>query len=281
LKLHIALVQLQSRLGDVEYNVGRHIAVLDELKSYKPNIVCFPELSLTGYMIKDLAYELAGSCLEGAKRISKYVQDKQRVIVGAIVENKLGLVHNAAIILEKDKMTGVVKKFYLPTYGLFEEMKYFTSGNPVKDIMTFELDDSRFGVVICEDAWHPEPIECLARLGAHIVFCISSSPVRGVHRPRDDMMLPIEDQWLSIIKAHAIMNGIYMAFVNRAGPEDEEYFWGGSALVSPYGEILARGRRYEPDLVTYEIETDEVARARRFSSFREHKVGFHEILRKL
>lgn len=157
-------------------------------------------------------------------------------------------------------------------------MRYFTPADPSYDLRTFDSGKVRFGVIICEDAWHPEPSEALARMGADVIFCIASSPARGIHQPNAKGELLIERQWKNLLAAHAIMNNAFLVFVNRAGAEDEEYFWGGSMVVSPSGEVIASARRYEPDLLTVELDLSEVEKARRMSSFKDHRAKLHRIL---
>lgn len=280
MKLRVALAQISSELGEVHSNAEKHISILNKLEDRKVDLICFPELSLTGYMIKDLAYELSDACWNEAIRIARRVGSRKRAILGAVVQDDFGFVYNAALTLGDHKVLGIVRKSYLPTYGLFEEKRYFNMGDPSHNIC-FNFGNVRYGVLICEDMWHPEPAEYLARLGSQIIFCLASSPVRGVHSPKHGKFLPIEDQWIALLKAQALMNNVFVAFVNRVGPEDEECFWGGSALVSPSGELLARAKLFHPDLVTAEIDLEEIQRVRRFSSFRDHMKRFHELLREL
>ncbi len=245
------------------------------------NIVAFPELSLTGYLIKDVAFEVSDRCQEALAEISSSVARNQRCIVGYVRENKPGLIENAAAVVGTNRILGSTAKFYLPTYGLFEEMRYFSSGQPTRDLKVFSIGACRFGVIVCEDAWHPEPAEALARMGCDIIFCISSSPARGIHMTNKRKELPIELQWKTLLGAHALMNNVFMVFVNRAGAEDEEFFWGGSMVISPSGEVMASAKRFRDDLTVVDVDLREVARSRRFSSFKDHKERFHRVLESL
>jgi len=133
----------------------------------------------------------------------------------------------------------------------------------------------KFSVVICEDAWHPELVELLARLGADLVFICSSSPIRGLYGKEETF---IERIWKAINITRAVENTVYIAFVNRVGVEDEEYFWGGSMIVSPDGEIIVRGKNMEEDLVVTNVDVHVIRRARRFSSFKVHRTEIHKLL---
>jgi predicted amidohydrolase len=280
-RARVGLAQISSRIGNVRENVKRHVEVMKRAGDDEADLTCFPELSLPGYSLKDLAFEVVDDCQVALASLARRTVEGQRVMCGYVKQDALGLVQNSAAILGDGRVLGTTSKFFLPTYGLFEELRYFVPGNPKTDLRVFESDKCRFGVIICEDAWHPEPIQALARLGAEIVFCLASSPARGVSRAEPDGELPIESQWLALLRAHALMSNVFIAFVNRVGPEDAEFFWGGSTLVSPGGETLARAKRDEADWVTADIDLDEVKRARRFSSFRDYRAEFHEVLRDL
>lgn len=279
--LKVGLAQTASKLGSVRLNARNHIALIEKANDEEVDIVSFPELSLPGYSLKDLAYEVVDEGQRALKGIAQRTIRGRRAICGLVTQDALGLIRNSAAVLGDGKVLGTTSKFFLPTYGLFEELRYFVPGDPRTELRVFEGGGCRFGVVICEDAWHPEPIQALARLGADVVFCLASSPARGVGRPEQESGLPIQARWLSLLKAHALMNNVFVAFVNRAGPEDEEFFWGGSTLVSPTGDVLAKAKNDEPDWVTATIDLDDVKRARRFSSFKDYRPEFHEVLRDL
>jgi predicted amidohydrolase len=277
----IGLAQISSKIGNVKENTRRHLAVMKKAAAGKVDLTCFPELSLSGYSLKDLAYEMAGDCERELGAVARMTVHGRRAVCGYVKQDALGLVHNSAAVMGDGKVVGSTSKFFLPTYGLFEELRYFVPGNPKTDLKVFGSEKCKFGVIICEDAWHPEPIQALARLGAEVVFCLASSPARGIGKSDPVGELPIESQWLSLLRAQALMNNVFIVFVNRAGPEDEEFFWGGSSVVSPTGEMLARAKEDETDWVTVDIDLDEVKRARRFSSFRDYRAEFHEVLRDL
>ena len=272
----IGLAQVRSKLGDVKWNLSHHLEYINRAKREDVDILAFPELSLTGYMIKDLVYELADDCRKALVELEKSSKDIC-VLAGFVEEVRPGIYQNSMAVICDGKFLGTIPKLYLPNYGLFEESKYFKSGSAGQQRI-FTYKGLGFGAVICEDAWHPEPVELLARLGADLVFVASSSPLRGLYGSCETR---IEEIWHAINVTRAVENTVYVAFVNRVGPEDEEYFWGGSMLISPEGEVLARGRKMEEDLVIAQVSVHVLRRARRFSSFKEHKVGAHRILGEL
>lgn len=280
-KVRVGLAQISSKIGNVNENTKRHAAVMKKADADKVDFTCFPELSLPGYSLKDLAYEVVDDCQVALNGLARRTTLRQRVMCGYVKQDALGLIQNSAAVMGGGRLIGTTSKFFLPTYGLFEELRYFAPANPKTDLRVFEGGNCRFGVIVCEDAWHPEPIQALARLGAEVIFCLASSPARGIGQSEPGGELPIESQWMSLLKAHALMSNVFIAFVNRVGPEDDEFFWGGSALISPIGEIKARARKDVEDWVAIDIDLDEVKRARRFSSFRDYRPEFHEVLRDL
>ncbi len=269
----IGLAQIHSLLGDVEENLTKHLEYIDKARSLGVDILAFPELSLTGYLLRDLAYELSDKCLKTLKEIEKASKDIS-VLVGLVEEPRFGIYRNSIAVISDGELKGFIPKLYLPSYGLFEESRYFKEGD-IKDVKIFEHKGLKFGVVICEDAWHPEPIELIARLGADLVFINASSPLRGLYSRGDTF---IEKIWEAINITRAVENTVYIAFTNRVGVEDEEYFWGGSMVVSPDGEILARGKKLEEDLIMADVNVHAIRRARRFSSFKIHRTDIHKLL---
>ncbi|AWR96506.1 amidohydrolase [Acidianus sulfidivorans JP7] len=267
--MDIELAQINPKLGDVDYNLKKHMEIIETSMA---DCVIFPELSLTGYLLRDMVYEIHQ---KSEKAIQKIAEISKCSIVGTVKEYRYGILRNSAAVIIDGKID-YVYKFFLPTYGLFEEKRYFQPGDPLKDVKTFKYKDFTFGVVICEDAWHPEPIQALALKGADAVFIPSSSPMRKLQSN-----LAIEDNWKSLLKAHSLMNGIWSVFVNSVGSQEEEYFWGGSMVVSPYGTITVQGKKFEEELIKAKIDIDDVRKSRYFSSFRDFNRDFHRMLSNL
>lgn len=268
--MDIELAQIRPRLGDIEYNLKKHI---DVIETSTADCVIFPELSLTGYLLRDMVYEMPEKTKKAIEKISEI---SKCTIFGTVTEYRPGILRNSAAVVIDGKID-YVYKFFLPTYGLFEERRYFQPGDPLHDIKVFKYKDLKFGVIICEDAWHPEPAEVLAVRGADAIFIPSASPMRKVQVGK----LMIEDNWEALIKAHSLMNGIWTVFVNAVGAQEEEYFWGGSMVSSPFGTVIAKAKKFEEDRVRVRIDVEEVRKARYFSSFRDFNRDFHKVLSSL
>ncbi|AOL17041.1 amidohydrolase [Sulfolobus sp. A20] len=266
----VELAQIRSYLGNINKNFDKHIEIIETSTA---DCIVFPELSLTGYILKDLTYEVYKEAMKVTEKIAEKVS--KCAIFGTLKEMRKGIIRNSAAVVINGKLD-YVYKFYLPTYGLFEERRYFQRGDPLKDLKVFEYKGTRFGVVICEDAWHPEPIEAIALLGADAIFIPSASPMRKLSE-----RLMIEDNWDALLKAHSLMNTVWSVFVNVVGSQEEEYFWGGSRVISPLGETKLKLKLFYEDRGVVEITDNEIERARFFSSYRDHIKEFHSILDKL
>ena len=267
--LKVELAQIRPKLGDVEANLQKHLEII---QTSSADCIVFPELSLTGYVLRDLVYDVYK---ESEKAIEKLSQYTKCIIAGLVKEVRPGILRNATAVILDGKVN-FTYKFYLPTYGLFEERRYFQPGNPKTDLKVFQYKGYNFGVVICEDAWHYEPIEALSLMGADAIFIPAASPMR-----RLSSSLVIKDQWEALLKAHSIINGIWTVFVNTVGSQEEEFFWGGSMSVSPLGEIVVSAKLFEEDRIIVDINLNDVRKNRFFSSFRDHLQSFHEVLYKL
>ncbi|MCH4815878.1 MAG: nitrilase-related carbon-nitrogen hydrolase [Saccharolobus sp.] len=268
--IKVELAQIRSYPGDVYRNYKKHLEIIETTTA---DCVIFPELSLTGYIIKDLTYEIYKDAEEATRKIAEKVN--KCAVFGTIKEVRKGILRNSAAVIINGKLD-YIYKFYLPTYGLFEERRYFQRGDPLKDLKIFEYRDLKFGVVICEDAWHPEPIEALSLMGADAIFIPSASPMRKLREN-----LAIEESWDSLLKAHSLMNTVWTVFTNVVGSQEEEYFWGGSRVVSPLGDVKLKLKLFYEDRGVVEITENELLRARFFSSYRDHIREFHSILDKL
>ncbi len=277
--LRVALAQISTRIGDLEGNKEKHLSYIRLAKREGADLVVFPELSLTGYLLKDLAYEVPKHCAAAIQELASECIDIHAV-VGFVHEVRPGIVCNAAAVLGQGKVRCIIPKFYLPTYGLFEEGRYFKPGDPLRDLKVVDAGFGTFGVLICEDLWHPEPAEALALMGAEVIICIASSPLRGLNRPIGGRPW-IDHAWSALTTSAALMYGVHVVFVNRAGHEDEEFFWGGSRIVAPDGVERCSCSIMDEDFKICEIDLSENTRARRFSSFRIHLRDFHRALARL
>lgn len=253
----VALAQTKPHLGDVARNLQQHEEAVAAAKAAGADLVVFPELSLTGYHLKDdvpsVAQRVDGPVVRRLEELSRDVT----VVASLVEETSDYRFFNSALWIEQGAVRHVHRKVYLPTYGMFDESRYFARGGHVRALDT---GLGRGAMLVCEDLWHASTIYLAALDGALFVVCPSSSPLRGLSEgvEQDDNAR----FWELITRAYAQTYGIVVIYVNRVGFEDGVGFWGGSEVVDPHGRVLLKAPYYEPALVTCEIDLADVRRKR-------------------
>lgn len=249
--MKVFLAQTKPILGDTKKNLERIIQIVEEEILKKTDIVVFPELSLTGYLLEEMVYDVAinevpKELLELSKKIS--------IIFGAVELGEDLYHYNTAFYLEGGELKHKHRKVYLPTYGLFDEGRYFKEGESVR---AFDTKFGKVGMLICEDIFHQSNSYILAQDGAQVIFTITNSPTRMTSKG-----LEIENLWESICKATAVSNACFVVMVNRVGVEDGVNFWGGSFAVSPSGDIIKKLEQFRNDGQEVLIEKKEIVKVR-------------------
>lgn len=258
-KLKLAVAQIRPRLGDVPWNLAHHVDFVERAREEGSNLILFPELGLTGYSVRDLNSELALPINDKAFGKFKTLSKKISIVVGGIVREETGAIRNALIYFEAGEIKHVHFKVYLPTYGIFEEQRYFLPG---KKVEAFDTKFGKIGLLICEDLWHISLPYLLALQGAKLILAAAASPTRlsGEGKEHSAHQSNSEQH-----KSISRLLSVFLAFTNRVGFEDGVNFWGGSEIVSPHGEVLAACKLYDEDLVSHGIDLAEVDRARLFA----------------
>jgi len=179
------------------------------------------------------------------------------LVAGFVEETDDFHFYNSAVYFEAGAIHHVHRKAYLPTYGLFDESRYFARGDRVRSF------DSKFGrcaLLVCEDMWHPSTVYIAALDRALTVLCPSSSPVRGI---TDDAEQDNNARYWELLNAmYAQTFALSVVYANRVGFEDGVGFWGGSEVVDPSGARLAKARYYEEDLIVAEVNVKAARRQR-------------------
>ena len=255
-KTRLALAQMAPTLGDVARNLALHEKLAREAASHGANIVLFPELSLTGYFIKDLVSSVAvrrdGPEIRPLLALSRDVA----VVVGLVEEDAGHKFYNAAFYLEGGAIRHVHRKIYLPTYGIFDEQRYFAAGDRAR---AFDTPFGRMAVLLCEDMWHPSLPFLAAHDGADVILCGSSSPARGLGA---DGRFANATAWETANRAYAGLLTLYVAYTGRVGYEDGACFWGGSEVIAPSGEAVAKAPYLDEALLYAELDPGALRRAR-------------------
>jgi predicted amidohydrolase len=261
MNLKIALAQIDCRLADLEANLQTHLELAVAAKQQGAQLIVFPELGMTGYHLQERVAEAA--LPEQAEFLDPLREQSRRIdiLIGLVLESPDHRVYNSALYLSGGKILQRHDKVYLPTYGLFEEGKYFARGDRVA---AFDNAFSRCGILICEENWHPSAAHLLWIDGAKIFFSIHCSSA-GTASPKNP---PVPEPSTSpgacrlLSRFYARMFGAYFIFVNRAGTEGPFHFWGGSQIVDPFGEAEATAKYGEPDLLIHTLDLDKIREAR-------------------
>lgn len=256
----LALAQVDSVLGDMRRNIQKHVEFTQRAKAEGANVIVFPELSLSGYTVRDINWEAAlrlpaDDALSDLLELSRDIS----IIVGGIEESEEFGVFNSAFLMEDGKAISVHRKIYPPTYGMFEELRYFSPG---KFVRAFDTKVGRLGVLICEDLWHLPLPYILAEDKAQVIITLAASPTRVSGEPKKVAIAQINTEHHCTF---ARLLSSYVAFCNRVGFEDGVNFWGGSELISPSGDVVVQAKLFDEDMVFATINENEIRRARRSS----------------
>ena len=252
-KIKIVLAQISSKREDKEENLRRFEQATLKAKQQGADLVVFPELSLTGYVVRDQIYELAetvpGPATQRMESLAK--NTGLHIIFGMpeLSEKARATIYNTAVFIGPDGLIGKYRKMYLPTHSVFEEKRHFRSGN---QIAVFDTPLGKIGLCICYDIFFPEVARMVRLQGAELIVCISASP--AVRRSYFEILTA----------ARAIENTAFLAYVNLVGVEDGLQFWGGSRLVSPTGDLLAKAKYDEEDFVLCDVRYSDLRSAEAF-----------------
>ncbi len=250
MRFKVALAQMECSVGDKEANLGKMEEMVREARRGGAELVVFPELSLTGYLCRDLFYELAEPVPgPSTERVAELAKEQEVYIVFGMPEKSTisgSILYNSSVLVGPEGLVGSYRKMFLPTHSVFEEKRYFRPGGRVE---VFDTGLCRIGLMICYDTFFPEVSRLLRLRGAELIVCISASP--GVRR----------SYFETLLSARALENTVHLAYVNLAGREDGLNFWGGSRLIGPTGSIIARAKYDEEDLVIGEVDLHDAERA--------------------
>jgi predicted amidohydrolase len=261
MKARLRIAQQDSTLGNFEDNLQQHLSQVETAIRDGIEFIVFPELSLSGYNLQDAAQDIAlpitDSRFEPLRTLSKHIS----ILCGGVELSDDFGVYNAAFFFEDGEARTVHRKVFLPTYGMFEELRYFSAGQRIAPFHSRRL--GTVGVAICEDNWHVTLPYLLAMQGAKVLFSLIASPLRVDSQTGE---LKIATTWEMMTRTYANLFSIYVVMANRVGNEDGLSYWGGSEIVSPSGELIAKAKVFESDLIDSVIDLQEVKRARLRSS---------------
>ena len=253
----VVVAQTNPRLGDVQTNLADHLERIDRARKGGADLIVFPELSLTGYFLKDQVYDLGldpeadpiAALVDASKHIS--------IAFGFVERTAEGRLYNTFAFLEQGAILGLHRKVHLVSYGLFDEERDFAAGD------RFELIESRlgrFGPLLCEDMWHTPSAYLHFLADADALLIASASPARGVEAPGPG--LGSQRAWDLILRASALLYRTWVVYAGRVGWEDGIGFGGTSGIYDPFGNPVARLEGLEPGEIEGELTSAALHRAR-------------------
>ncbi|MBW3660889.1 MAG: carbon-nitrogen hydrolase [Gemmatimonadetes bacterium] len=253
--VRLRVVQSAPLLGDVDANLAAHAETIAEAADDGRQLVVFPELSLTGYALGDLVDAVALDPSHPRWPDLLALSAKIDVVVGFVERGGDGWLHNAAAYLSGGRLLHLHRKTYLPTYGMFDEGRFFVPGDTLE---TFEAPWGRGALVICEEAWHPSVVHAAVGAGAHLLIVTANAPGR---RPIDGGW-ESQRAWRAILSAYARLYAVGVVFASRVGWEEGLLFGGASAVWGFAGRTIAQAREIEPETLDAVLEPDDFRRAR-------------------
>ncbi len=252
-KIRLALAQISSKRENKSENLRKIEELTIKAKEQGADLIIFPEMSLTGYVILDQVYELAetipGPSTDKVETLAK--KTGMHIVFGMpeLSEKTQATIFNTAVLVGPKGLIGKYRKMYLPTHSVFEEKRYFRPGY---EPAAFETGIGNIGLSICYDVFFPEVFRLSRLKGAQLIICISASP--AVRRGYFEILTC----------ARALENTAFIAYVNLAGVEDGLQFWGGSRLVCPTGEVVAKAKYDEEDFVVCDVNFGDLRAAETF-----------------
>jgi predicted amidohydrolase len=271
--LRIALAQIAPRLGLLDENLAHHHALIAEARTGGAGLVVFPELGLTGYLLQDLAAEVAmrlddprllelaaaTAAAPGSANGDTPASGGISAIVSFVEESADHRLFIAVALLEDGRVRHVQRKLFLPTYGLFDERRFFAAGDLLR------ATPSRLGIgvglSVCEDFWHLAVPQLLALDGAQLLVNVSSSPGRDL-AALNEVGLGTATSWRTLLRTYAQLTTSFVVFVNRVGVDESISFWGGSEVIGPNGDAVFSAPLYDEGLYFVDVDLGDVRRER-------------------
>jgi predicted amidohydrolase len=258
-RLTVALAQIAPQLGQLQANLARHHELIEEARGHSADLVVFPELGLTGYQLQDLAAEVAIRLDDPRLAGLAAATEDLSAVVSFVEESADHRLFIAAALLEDGEIRHVHRKLFLPTYGLFDERRFFAAGDLLR------ATPSRLGVgiglAVCEDFWHLTVPQLLALDGAQVLINVSSSPGRDL-AATNEVGLGTATSWRNLMRTYAQLTTSVIVFCNRVGVDESISFWGGSEVIAPNGQALFSAPMFTEGLFLAEVPLADVRRER-------------------
>ncbi|MDP2915837.1 MAG: nitrilase-related carbon-nitrogen hydrolase [Candidatus Aminicenantes bacterium] len=258
--MKVVLAQTAPRLGNIKKNLELHLKTIDWARREKADLVVFPELSLTGYKLRDLVETVAADP-ERSKEIRelKTLSRDVGIVFGFVEEraSQKGLFYNSAAFCAKGRILHIHRKVFLPTFGMFEELRFFAPG---RNFRVFDTPWGKMGLMICRDFLHYNASYLLYAGGAETMIVISAAPGRGLSGGGG---FASSRMWELMGEAMGRFSQAFVLYCNRVGLEDGAAFAGGSFVFDPMGRRLAQAAYFEPELLIQDLDLNRIRKARK------------------
>lgn len=248
-RLRIGMAQINTTVGDFKVNTEKILEAIAQGRALGVDLLTFPELAICGYPPEDLLLK-PKFIEENLKSLDRVIDGSSDITVVVGFVDAKGDIYNAAAVIHDSKLGGVYHKIYLPNYGVFDENRYFQAGN---ECTVFVIAGVNVGINICEDIWYEAgPATIQAYAGADVIVNISASPYHFGKRDFRERMLG----------ARASDNVAIVAHNNLVGGQDELVFDGNSIIMDEKGQLVARGKQFEEDMIIADLDVESVFRTR-------------------
>jgi len=248
-RIRVGMAQINTTVGDFKGNTQKVLEAVSQARSLGVDLLTFPELTICGYPPEDLLLrpQFIEENLKSLDRVME--QSSGLTVVIGFVDAK-GDIYNAAAVLHDGRLAGVYHKIYLPNDGVFDENRYFQAG---RECPIYVINGVGVGINICEDIWYEAgPATVQASAGAEVIVNISASPYHFGKRNFRERML----------KTRASDNMVIIVHNNLVGGQDELVFDGNSMVLDEKGQVIARGKQFEEDLIVADLDVETVFQAR-------------------
>jgi predicted amidohydrolase len=265
--LKLCLAQFLPKKGDYPYNLERIGLIFEQLRAENKqvDVLSFPETGLTGYFLEGGVRESARTQKQVFEDLNKLYLSKMGKyaplldLTTGYYEEFNGAIYNAAIYVTLGgEGSGIVanhRKFFLPTYGVFDEERFVSRGRKVQ---AFDTRFGRFGMLICEDVWHSVTGSLLALQGAKVIFVGNASPARGFNTAEPSNL----SRWRELVKGVSDEHQLFMVLTNLVGFEGGKGFIGNSIVTNPWGEVVVEAQPIKECLLLCEVNLNDVIVAR-------------------
>lgn len=246
--MKLALVTMRPKIKDIKSNLQK---IEKYIKKTKADMYIFGEMSITGYPLKDELRDYAetkdGNLIKKIKKLAK--ENKTYIVAGLPTRDEKihGLIYNSAIIVHPNGKVDIYNKWFLPTFGPFEEKIFFDEG---ESLTVSKTKFGKIGLIVCYDIFFPEICKAYALLGCDMIICISASP--SITRKYFEILIP----------ARAIENTVFMVYTNIVGTQENLVFWGGSQVYDPLANEIIKAPYFKESIVTCDINLKDIDKAR-------------------